>query len=84
MSWDNPANADEMRPEYDFSAGVRGKHHEQFKAGVNVVFLDADIAKVFKDSESVNRAPVARRHQEPLATGSCSMIPAGKPGRRGA
>lgn len=47
---------DDMRPEYDFSAGVRGKHHEQYKAGANVVFLDADVAKVFKDSESVNRA----------------------------
>jgi hypothetical protein len=56
MSWDNPASDDDMRPEYDFSAGVRGRHHEKFKAGTNVVFLDADIAKVFKDSESVNRA----------------------------
>ena len=45
-----------MTPEYDFSAGVRGKRYEQFKAGTNVAFLDADIAKVFKDSESVNRA----------------------------
>jgi len=35
---------------------VRGKRYEQFKAGTNVAFLDADIAKVFKDSESVNRA----------------------------
>jgi hypothetical protein len=56
MRWDNPASDDDMRPEYDFSAGVRGRHHEQFKAGTNVVFLDADIAKVFRDSESVNRA----------------------------
>lgn len=56
MSWDHPANDDDMRPEYDFSAGVRGKHHEQFKVGTNVVFLDADIAQVFKDSGSVNRA----------------------------
>ena len=56
MSWGKPANDDDMRAEYDFSSGVRGKHHEQFKAGTNVVFLDADIAKVFKDSESVNRA----------------------------
>ena len=45
-----------MRPEYDFSAGVRGKHHEQYKTGANVVFLDPDIARLFKDSESVNRA----------------------------
>ncbi len=52
----NLADNDEMRVEYDFSGGVRGKHHEQFRAGTNVVFLDADVAKVFKDSESVNRA----------------------------
>ena len=56
MSRDNSVSDDDMRPEYDFSAGVRGKHHEQYEAGTNVVFLDADIAKVFKDSESVNRA----------------------------
>jgi hypothetical protein len=56
MSRANPADDDDMRPEYDFSAGVRGKHHEQYKAGTNVVFLDPDVAKVFKDSESVNRA----------------------------
>lgn len=43
---------DEMRAEYDFSAGVRGKHYEAHKTGTNVVFLDP----VFKDSESVNRA----------------------------
>lgn len=45
-----------MRTEYDFSAGVRGRHHQQYQAGTNVVFLDSDVAKVFKDSESVNRA----------------------------
>ena len=56
MKRSNPVSDDDMRPEYDFSAGVRGKHHEQYKAGANVVFLDADVAKVFKDSESVNRA----------------------------
>lgn len=56
MSGINPANEDEMRTEYDFSAGVRGKHHDQYKSGTNVVFLDPDIAQVFKDSESVNRA----------------------------
>lgn len=56
MNRSNPVSDDDMRPEYDFSAGVRGKHHAQYKAGTNVVLLDADIAKVFKDSESVNRA----------------------------
>jgi hypothetical protein len=56
MSQDSTANPDDMRAEYDFSGGVRGKHHEQYQAGTNVVFLDADVAKVFRDSESVNRA----------------------------
>jgi len=56
MNQDNPATDDEMRAEYDFSAGVRGKHREQYKAGTNVVFLASDVAREFKDSESVNRA----------------------------
>ena len=56
MSRDNPTGDDDMRPEYDFSTGTRGKHHEQYKTGTNVVFLDPDVARVFKDSESVNRA----------------------------
>jgi hypothetical protein len=50
-------NPDEdMRPEYDFSNGVRGKHHLQYAAGTNVVLLDPDIAAAFTDSQSVNRA----------------------------
>ena len=51
-----PSNSDDLRSEYDFSAGVRGKHYQQYKAGTNVVFLDADVAEAFKDSESVNQA----------------------------
>ena len=49
-------NADELRPEYDFSGGVRGKHHAAYKQGTNVVLLDSDVAKAFPDSSSVNRA----------------------------
>lgn len=44
-----------MRPEYDFSVGVRGKHCEAYSKGTNVVFLDADVARVFVDSASVTR-----------------------------
>jgi hypothetical protein len=44
-----------MRPEYDFSHGVRGKHFEDYRAGTNVVFLDPDVAKAFADSASVNQ-----------------------------
>lgn len=48
--------SDEMRPEYDFSGGVRGKHYRAYQQGTNVVFLEPDIAEVFKDSEAVNHA----------------------------
>jgi hypothetical protein len=47
---------DEMRPEYDFSHGVRGKHHQAYRAGTNVVFLEPDLAEAFPDSASVNHA----------------------------
>lgn len=46
---------DEMRPEYDFSAGVRGKYAARYRAGTNVVLLDPDVAATFKDAEAVNR-----------------------------
>jgi hypothetical protein len=47
---------DEMRPEYDFSGGVRGKYYEAYKQSTNVVVLDPDVAEVFRDSASVNEA----------------------------
>ena len=46
----------EMRPEYDFSAGIQGKHYRAYQQGTNVVLLEPEIAEVFKDSESVNHA----------------------------
>ena len=51
-----PKDDDGMRPEYDFSQGVRGKHYKAYQAGINVVFLEPDIAAVFPDSASVNQA----------------------------
>ena len=45
-----------LRSEYDFSEGVRGKHYRSYRAGTNVVFLEPDVAKVYPDSESVNKA----------------------------
>jgi hypothetical protein len=47
---------DDFRPEYDFSDGVRGKHYRAYEEGTNLVLLDPDISRVFKDSESVNHA----------------------------
>ncbi len=51
----NPEGDEDMLPEYDFAQGVRGRHHEAYKAGTNVIFLEPDLAKVFTDSASVNR-----------------------------
>jgi hypothetical protein len=47
---------DEILPEYDFSKGVRGKYYQRYMQGTNVVLLDKDVAEMFPDSESVNRA----------------------------
>lgn len=52
---DAPAD-DEMRPEYDLRGGVRGKYYERYKQGTNVVLLEPDLAKVFRDSATVNEA----------------------------
>ena len=45
-----------MRPEYDFSGAVRGKYYERYRAGTNVVLLDADVAEIFPTSQNVNDA----------------------------
>ena len=46
----------EMRAEYDFSGGVRGKYVDRYRRGTNVVLLDPELAEVFPDSKSVNDA----------------------------
>jgi len=45
-----------MRPNYDFSGGVRGKYVERYRRGNNVVLLDPEIAAAFPDSAAVNDA----------------------------
>lgn len=47
---------DEMRPEYDFSSGVRGKYAKRVAEGTNLIVLDPDLAAQFPDSKSVSRA----------------------------
>jgi hypothetical protein len=47
---------DEMRAEYDFSGGVRGKYVDRYRRGTNVVLLDPELAEAFPDSKSVNDA----------------------------
>ena len=44
----------EIRPEYDFRRGVRGKYARRFASGSNVVVLDPDVAEVFPDAATVN------------------------------
>jgi hypothetical protein len=64
-------DSDEMRPEYDFSDGVRGKYAAHFARGTNVVVLAPDVAEVFKTSRAVNDAlrsqlkPAARARRLP-------------------
>jgi len=48
--------APEMREEYDFSAGLRGKYAGRFAEGSNVIVLDPDVAEVFGDTKAVNEA----------------------------
>lgn len=45
----------EMRSEYDFSRAVRGKYYKRYLEGTNVVVLEPDVAKRFKNSASVNK-----------------------------
>jgi hypothetical protein len=49
-------STDEMRPHYDFSGAVRGKHAKRYAEGTNVVLLAPDVAQVFKNADDVNRA----------------------------
>lgn len=51
--------SDELRPEYDLArlkGGVRGKYYKQAAEGTNLVLLEPDVARVFPDSNAVNRA----------------------------
>lgn len=45
-----------MRAEYDFSGGVRGKYHKRYSASSNVVVLDPDVHRRFKNAKAVNKA----------------------------
>ncbi len=45
-----------MMPEYDFSKGIRGKYAQRYAEGTNIVVLAPDLARIFPDSESVNKA----------------------------
>lgn len=66
------ASEAEMRAEYDFSRGVRGKYARRYARGANVVVLEADVAKVFPNAAAVNDslralAGILRRQHKALA-----------------
>ena len=49
-------DSDEIREQTSAPGGVRGKYYERYMQGANVVLLAPDVAEIFHDSESVNRA----------------------------
>lgn len=65
---------DDLREEYGFTAeelraGVRGRFAARYAEGVNLVPIDPEVADVFPDAESVNRAlramaEVIRAHRD--------------------
>ena len=51
--------SEDLRAEYDLSrlkGGVRGKYYRQATEGNNLVLVEPELAEVFPDTESVNRA----------------------------
>lgn len=45
-----------MRPEYDFTKGVRGATAARYARGTNVMVIDPAVIDVFPDERSVNDA----------------------------
>lgn len=63
------ADRDTMRPEYDFSNGVRRVTAKRYAEGVNVIAIDPSVMDVFPDAKAVNEAlralaPVLRHHRK--------------------
>jgi hypothetical protein len=59
MVWQNKAEADDLRPEYDLPqlrGGVRGKYLERYRAGTNLALLAPDVRAAFPTNEAVNEA----------------------------
>ena len=69
------SESDEMRPEYDFSGGVRGKYATRFARGTNVVVRAPDVADAFKTSKAVNTALRSQMKRKPASR-------AGRPTKR--
>lgn len=61
---------DDMRDEYDFKGGSRGKYAARFAKGSNVVVLDPDVAAEFKTPQAVNEALRAQLEERRRAASS--------------
>ncbi len=48
----NTVNEDDMRPEYDFSQGVRGKHYRAMQQGYTITIHQADGTTVVKEIQA--------------------------------
>jgi hypothetical protein len=52
--------ADDLRPEYDLkrllTGAVRGKYAKRYATGSNVVLLEPDVRRAFRDEKAVNDA----------------------------
>lgn len=59
----------DIREEYDFSDGVRGKYAARFAEGSNVVVLDPDVAAEFRTRKAVNDALRAQLQNGRRASG---------------
>jgi hypothetical protein len=70
------AARDEMRPEYDFSGGVRGKYYEAYMRSSDVIVLDPDVAEILHDSVAFNEAL-------PLLAKAAKSTPASPPSIEG-
>ena len=59
MKKETTAELNDLRPEYDLSqlkGGVRGKYYRRAASGTNLVLIEPDLAILFPNAESVNRA----------------------------
>jgi hypothetical protein len=56
MKQPSPKPRTEMKAEYDFSSGIRGKYAKQYQQGNNVVLIDPELLAAFPDAKAVNDA----------------------------
>jgi hypothetical protein len=88
-----PDPDDDLLPEYDFSSmagAVRGKYYERYRAGVNLVLLEPEVARAFPTDRAVNdalktvmRATKAPRRRTRLSNNRMRRTRSAKAKRRG-